>query len=85
MLTVLAWMLLGLVVGTVAKLLMPGKDPGGLIVTVFIGMAGAFIGGYGGHLLGIGEVSGFDLTSLVLATVGAVLLLGAYRMVKGGF
>ena len=85
MLTVLSWIVLGLLVGSVAKLIMPGKDPGGIFVTIGIGMAGAFIGGYGGHLLGIGEVEGFDLMSLALATGGAVLLLIAYRMVKGGF
>jgi uncharacterized membrane protein YeaQ/YmgE (transglycosylase-associated protein family) len=85
MLTILSWMLLGLIVGSVAKLIMPGKDPGGILVTIGIGMAGAFIGGYGGHLLRVGEVSGFDLVSLSLATAGAVLLLAAYRMVRGGF
>jgi uncharacterized membrane protein YeaQ/YmgE (transglycosylase-associated protein family) len=81
----LSWIVLGLLVGSVAKLIMPGKDPGGIFVTVGIGMAGAFIGGYGGHLLGVGEVEGFDVMSLALATGGAVLLLIAYRMVKGGF
>ena len=85
MLTILSWIVLGLLVGSVAKLIMPGKDPGGIFVTIGIGMAGAFIGGYGGHLLGVGEVEGFDVMSLVLATGGAVLLLIAYRMVKGGF
>jgi len=84
-LTILSWIVLGLLVGSVAKLIMPGKDPGGIFVTIGIGMAGAFIGGYGGHLLGVGEVEGFDVMSLVLATGGAVLLLIAYRMVKGGF
>jgi uncharacterized membrane protein YeaQ/YmgE (transglycosylase-associated protein family) len=82
---ILSWILLGLVVGGVAKLIMPGKDPGGIFVTICIGMAGAFTGGYAGHLLGVGEVSGFDLVSLSLATGGSVLLLVAYRMVKGGF
>jgi uncharacterized membrane protein YeaQ/YmgE (transglycosylase-associated protein family) len=84
-LTLLSWIVLGLIVGSGAKLIMPGKDPGGFLVTICLGMAGAFIGGYGGHLLGIGEVAGFDLMSLFLATGGAVLLLLAYRMVKGGF
>jgi uncharacterized membrane protein YeaQ/YmgE (transglycosylase-associated protein family) len=81
----MSWILLGLIVGSFAKLIMPGKDPGGFLITIFIGMAGAFVGGYGGHLLGIGEVAGFDLVSLSLATAGAILLLIAYRMVKGGF
>ncbi len=82
---VLSWLLLGLVVGTIAKLIMPGPDPGGFFVTIGIGMAGAFIGGYGGQLIGIGEVTGFDLASLGLATAGAVLLLATYRIVRGGF
>lgn len=81
----LSWLLLGLVVGTLAKLILPGPDPGGLFVTMGIGMAGAFIGGYGGHLLGIGDVAGFDLASLGLATAGALLLLATYRIVRGGF
>ena len=80
-----SWMLLGLVVGAAAKLIMPGRDPGGLFVTLLIGMAGAFVGGYAGSLLGIGEVSGFDLLSLSLATGGAVFLLMAYRVVKSRF
>jgi len=85
LLTLFLWILLGLVVGSAAKLIMPGKDPGGFVVTILIGMAGAFIGGYGGRLLGVGEVLGFDLVSLSLATGGAVLLLVAYRVFKGRF
>lgn len=85
MLTVIGWMLLGLLAGTAAKLLVPGKDPGGLLLTMFIGMAGAFVGGYGARLLGIGEVSGIDFASLSFASLGAVLLLVAYRFVRGGF
>ena len=85
MLKMLSWMLLGLIVGGMAKLILPGKDPGGVLVTIGIGMAGAFIGGYGGHLLGVGEVAGFDLMSLFLATAGSVLLLLTYRKVRGGF
>ncbi|NIP14770.1 MAG: GlsB/YeaQ/YmgE family stress response membrane protein [Pseudomonadales bacterium] len=82
---ILSWLLLGLVVGGFAKLIMPGPDPGGFFVTIGIGMAGAFIGGYGAHLLGFGDVTGFDLTSLGLATAGSVLLLATYRIVRGGF
>lgn len=76
---ILSWLILGLVVGVVAKLLHPGKDPGGLLVTAGIGMAGAFVGGYGGTLLGLGGVTGFDFRSLALATLGALVLLGAFR------
>lgn len=79
----LSWALLGLIVGALAKLLMPGKDPGGILVTIGIGIAGAFVGGYLGTLLGIGGVGGFDLTSIAIATGGAMLLLFAYRNLKG--
>lgn len=78
----LGWLAVGLVVGTAAKLIVPGRDPGGLLVTIGIGLAGSFIGGYAGSLLGIGSVSGFDLPSLLLATAGAVLLLAAHRLVR---
>ncbi|MEZ5559487.1 MAG: GlsB/YeaQ/YmgE family stress response membrane protein [Pseudomonadales bacterium] len=77
---IFSWIVLGLIVGVAAKLIMPGRDPGGLLVTIAIGMAGAFIGGYSGTMLGIGGVDGFDLRSLALATAGAVLLLAAYRV-----
>jgi uncharacterized membrane protein YeaQ/YmgE (transglycosylase-associated protein family) len=77
---ILSWLVLGLVVGVAAKLLHPGKDPGGILVTAAIGMAGAFVGGYGGTLLGLGGVTGFDFRSLALATVGALVLLAAFRI-----
>lgn len=78
----LTWILLGLVVGVLAKWIMPGKDPGGMFVTILIGVAGAFVGGFVGSTLGVGDVSGFNLTSVALATAGAVALLAAYRAVK---
>jgi len=77
---ILSWLVLGLVVGVAAKLLHPGRDPGGVLVTAGIGMAGAFVGGYGGTLLGLGGVTGFDLRSLALATLGALILLAAFRI-----
>ncbi|MEM9386201.1 MAG: GlsB/YeaQ/YmgE family stress response membrane protein [Pseudomonadota bacterium] len=79
----LSWALLGLIVGALAKFLMPGKDPGGILVTIGIGVAGAFVGGYLGTLLGVGGVGGFDLMSIAIATGGAMLLLFAYRNLKG--
>ncbi len=81
---ILTWLLLGLVVGVLAKFIMPGKDPGGVFVTILIGIAGAFVGGYIGSLLGLGDVTGFNLVSLGLATVGAVILLALYRMFRSG-
>jgi len=75
-----ASMILGLLVGALAKWIMPGKDPGGLFVTMVLGIAGAMIGGYIGTKLGIGDVTGFNLISIALATGGAVILLVIYRI-----
>ena len=79
----LAWILLGLIAGALAKLLMPGKDGGGWIVTILLGIAGAFVGGYLGTLLGIGgAANGINLASILTATAGAFVLLLIYRMIK---
>jgi len=80
--TVFGWIGLGLLVGALAKFIMPGKDPGGLIVTVLIGIAGAMIGGAIGQQLGWGEVTGFDVRSIMVATFGAILLLIVYRVIR---
>ena len=79
---ILSWILMGLVAGFLAKLIMPGRDPGGLIITIVIGIAGGVLGGFIGAQFGLGSVSGFDLASLALAVAGAILLLVIYRMVK---
>jgi len=76
---ILITLIVGLVIGGLAKLVMPGRDPGGIIVTMLLGIAGAFIAGALGHSLGwyaIGEGPG-----LLASVVGAVLLLGIYRLV----
>jgi uncharacterized membrane protein YeaQ/YmgE (transglycosylase-associated protein family) len=78
---ILGWILFGLVAGVIAKLLMPGRDPGGFIVTILIGIAGAFLGGFLGRAMGLyseGEPAG-----LILSIVGAVVLLALYRVVAG--
>jgi len=76
----IAWIVLGLIAGAIAKALMPGKDPGGIIVTMIIGIVGALIGGFiGGTLFGSG-LNGFSIWSMVLAIVGAMLLLWVYRL-----
>ena len=78
--TILAWIVLGLVAGAIAKALMPGRDPGGIIVTMLIGIVGAFLGGYLGNMITGAGLNGFSLWSIILAVVGAMLLLWIYRM-----
>jgi uncharacterized membrane protein YeaQ/YmgE (transglycosylase-associated protein family) len=81
---ILAWIILGLVAGILAKLILPGDDPGGFIVTIIIGIVGALIGGYIGTHVGWGDVTGFNLPSIGLAILGAILLLLGYRVVARG-
>jgi uncharacterized membrane protein YeaQ/YmgE (transglycosylase-associated protein family) len=81
---ILTWIIVGLIAGALAKLIMPGDDPGGIIVTIIIGIVGAFIGGFVFNLLGSSGVSGFNIWSLIVATVGAIILLAIYRAVAGG-
>jgi uncharacterized membrane protein YeaQ/YmgE (transglycosylase-associated protein family) len=81
---IIAWIVLGLIAGAVAKLLMPGNDPGGLIVTILIGIIGAVIGGFIGTALGFGGVTGFDLRSIGIAILGALVLLFGLRLVRRG-
>ena len=79
----LTWIALGLVVGVLAKVIMPGRDPGGLVMTTLLGIAGAVVGGWISTKLGLGAVRGFSLPSLAIATGGALLLLFANRMLRG--
>jgi uncharacterized membrane protein YeaQ/YmgE (transglycosylase-associated protein family) len=79
---VISWIIFGLIAGALAKLLLPGDDPGGIIVTILIGIAGALIGGFIGTALGFGEVTGFNFGSFVIAIVGAIVLLLIYRMIR---
>ena len=78
----LSWFILGLIAGIVARLIMPGKDPGGLLLTIILGITGAFLGGFFASRIGFGSVTGFDPRSLIIAVAGAVLLLVIYRVVK---
>lgn len=80
---VISWIVLGLIVGMLAKFLMPGKDPGGFIVTTILGILGAMVGGYISTRLGLGSFTGFNLGSIVIAVGGAMVLLILYRVVKG--
>ena len=80
----LSWILLGLIAGSLAKFLMPGRDPAGCIFTIFLGIVGAFLGGLIGTWLGWGKVTAgnLDLRSIAIATVGALLLLVLGRLVR---
>jgi uncharacterized membrane protein YeaQ/YmgE (transglycosylase-associated protein family) len=78
----ISWIILGLVAGAIAKLLLPGKDPGGFIITIIIGVIGAIIGGYISTILGFGTVTGVNFGSIIIAILGAIVLLLIYRMVK---
>lgn len=89
MFTILGWIILGLIAGVIAKAIMPGKDPGGAIVTILLGIAGSLLGGWlvGEKLLGYGargtdDGPGFFM-NLILAVIGAVILLAVYRLVRG--
>jgi len=79
---IVLWILFGLVVGIVAKLIMPGRDPGGVILTIVLGVVGALLGGWVGRLMGLyreGETAGF-----IMAVVGAVIVLALYRLAIPG-
>ena len=92
MIAIIGWIIFGLIAGLIAKAIMPGRDPGGAIVTILLGIAGAIIGGFVGQALfgygrtvnDTGDLSqpGF-LMSLVLSVFGAIVLLALYRLVKG--
>jgi uncharacterized membrane protein YeaQ/YmgE (transglycosylase-associated protein family) len=79
---ILSWIILGLIAGALGKWIMPGDDPGGIIVTILIGILGAVVGGFIASLIGFGGVSGFDFRSLIIAIVGALLCLFIYRKLK---
>ena len=78
---IIGWIVFGLIVGAVAKFIMPGRDPGGWIVTILLGIAGALVGGWLGHAVGwykAGDAAGF-----LMSLVGALVLLGLYRVARG--
>ena len=78
---IIAWIVVGLIAGLLAKLVMPGDDPGGIIVTALIGMAGALVGGFIVGLLGGSGATGFNIWSILVATLGAIILLAIYRLI----
>ncbi|WP_320783783.1 GlsB/YeaQ/YmgE family stress response membrane protein [Streptomyces sp. CRN 30] len=82
---IIAWILIGLLAGAIAKMLMPGKDPGGIIITMLIGIAGGLLGGWLGKVIfGVDSIDGFfSLSTWVAAIVGSMILLLLYRLVTG--
>ncbi|MFD6181784.1 GlsB/YeaQ/YmgE family stress response membrane protein [Streptomyces goshikiensis] len=82
---IIAWILIGLLAGFIAKMLMPGKDPGGIIITMLIGIAGGLLGGWLGKVIfGVDSIDGFfDLSTWIAAIIGSVILLVIYRLVTG--
>ncbi len=81
---ILSWIIFGLIAGVIAKLLTPGRDPGGCIITMLLGVAGAFVGGFIFELFtGRPQAIRFDLGSLFVAVIGAVVVLLIYRLIAG--
>ena len=80
---IISWIVMGLIVGSLAKILLPGRDPGGIFVTIIIGIAGAFIGGVVSSIFGYGRFTGFNFRSIIIAVFGSIILLVAYRIVRG--
>lgn len=78
--SILLWILFGLVIGVIAKLLMPGRDPGGFIVTILLGIAGSFLGGLIGRAIGLYE-PGQRMAGWIVSILGAILILWIYRMI----
>ncbi len=76
---IIVWIVVGFIIGALAKFVMPGRDPGGFVVTTLLGIAGSFVGGYLSSIIGIG--GGF-IVSLIFGVVGAVILLAIYRMIR---
>jgi uncharacterized membrane protein YeaQ/YmgE (transglycosylase-associated protein family) len=90
MLAIIGWIIFGLIAGLIAKAIMPGKDPGGALITILLGIVGSVIGGFIGRaLFGYGRSANGDVSepgtimSMVLAVVGAIIVLAVYRVIKG--
>ena len=78
---IIAWIFFGLVVGVIAKLLMPGRDPGGFVITILLGVAGALLGGFLGRMLGLYREG--DPVGFIMAVIGSIVLLLIYRALAG--
>jgi uncharacterized membrane protein YeaQ/YmgE (transglycosylase-associated protein family) len=81
--SIIGWTVLGLLAGALAKWLLPGRDPGGIVLTMVLGIVGALVGGFMvGLLTEVDFTTGFNVSSLLVATLGAIVLLSAYRVVS---
>jgi uncharacterized membrane protein YeaQ/YmgE (transglycosylase-associated protein family) len=78
--SIIAWIVFGLIIGVIAKLLMPGRDPGGFFITILLGIVGSFVGGIIGHALGLYQ-SGQRTGGWILSIIGAILVLVIYRAI----
>ena len=79
--SIIAWILLGLIAGALAKMLMPGRDPGGIVVTILIGIAGAIVGGFLWNVFtGNDSYGDFDIGGILIAIIGSIILLWGYRV-----
>ncbi len=78
---IIGWIIIGLIAGALAKFIMPGDDPGGFIITILLGIAGALVGGFLAGLIGIG--GGGAIWTIIIATIGAIILLAIYRLIAG--
>lgn len=79
---IISWIFLGLIAGALAKFIMPGKDPGGCLITIILGIVGAVVGGFIGTFVGLGKIESFDLGGIFIATMGAIVVLLVWRLVK---
>jgi len=87
MINIIVWIIFGLIAGAIAKAIMPGRDPGGYIITILLGIAGSIVGGFVGRALfgtnGHADNDVFNIPHLIFAIVGALILLGVYRLIAG--
>ena len=81
---ILSWIFLGLIAGALAKFIVPGNDPGGFFMTILIGIVGGLLGGFLGSFMGLGKIESFDLGGIIIATLGAIILLIVYRLFRKG-
>ena len=79
--SIIGWILFGLVVGVIGKLLMPGRDPGGFVITILLGIAGALLGGFLGRMMGLYREG--DPVGFIMAVIGSIILLAIYRLAIG--